>query len=43
MPSLGHGSDEIEVDLAALDNTTLWKLQTFVDSCNATKKRVRAG
>jgi len=39
MPSLGHGGDEIEVDLAALDNTTLWKLQHFVDSCNATKKK----
>ena len=30
---------EIEVDLAALDNGTLWKLQEFADTCNATKKR----
>jgi len=39
MPSLGQDSEEIEVDLAALDNGTLWKLQQFVDSCAATKKR----
>jgi len=39
MPSLGAGQEEIEVDINALDNRTLWKLHNFVQSCNATKKR----
>ena len=39
MPSLGHGSDEIEVDLAALDSGTLWKLHNFVEASNSKKKR----
>eukprot|EP00316_Scyphosphaera_apsteinii_P000730 CAMPEP_0119326096 /NCGR_PEP_ID=MMETSP1333-20130426/67457_1 /TAXON_ID=418940 /ORGANISM="Scyphosphaera apsteinii, Strain RCC1455" /LENGTH=559 /DNA_ID=CAMNT_0007334293 /DNA_START=81 /DNA_END=1760 /DNA_ORIENTATION=- len=41
MPSLGAGSEEIEVDLAALDNVTLWRLQAFVDGCNASKKKAK--
>ena len=39
MPSLGAGSDEIEVDINALDNVTLWKLFNFVESCRAFKKK----
>ena len=39
MPSLGAGSDEIEVDINALDNVTLWKLFNFVESCRAVKKK----
>ena len=39
MPSLGAGQEEIEVDINALDNRTLWKLHNFVQSCNAMKKR----
>jgi len=39
MPSLGAGSDEIEVDINALDNATLWRLHRFVDSCRASKRR----
>ena len=39
MPSLGAGSEEIEVDINALDNRTLWKLHNFVESCKATKKK----
>lgn len=39
MPSLGAGSDEIEVDINALDNVTLWKLHNFVTSCNASRKK----
>lgn len=39
MPSLGAGQEEIEIDINALDNRTLWKLHNFVQSCGATKKR----
>jgi len=38
MPSIGDGSDEIEVDINALDRHTLWKLRHFVEGCKAKKK-----
>jgi len=41
MPSLGQGEDEIEVDINALDNRSLWKLHNFVKSCEATKKKAK--
>jgi len=36
MPSPSAGQEEIEIDINALDNTTLWKLHNFVESCKAT-------
>mmetsp|Transcript_38286 Transcript_38286/g.120618 ORF Transcript_38286/g.120618 Transcript_38286/m.120618 type:complete len:153 (-) Transcript_38286:348-806(-) len=36
MPSLGNGTDEIEVDINALDRKTLWELHRFV---NARRKK----
>jgi len=39
MPSLGAGQEEIEIDINALDNTTLWKLHNFVESCKTNKPR----
>ncbi|EOD22670.1 hypothetical protein EMIHUDRAFT_55781, partial [Emiliania huxleyi CCMP1516] len=33
MPSLGNGTDEIEVDINALDRKTLWELHRFVNAC----------
>lgn len=39
MPTLGAGQEEIEIDINALDNRTLWKLQNFVQTCQAVKKR----
>ena len=36
MPAwLGAGQDVIDIDLNALDNRTLWKLWSFVNTCNA--------
>ena len=39
MPTLGAGQEEIEIDINALDNRTLWKLWNFVETCKAVKKR----
>ena len=39
MPTLGAGQEEIEIDINALDNRTLWKLHNFVQTCQAVKKR----
>mmetsp|Transcript_74380 Transcript_74380/g.197878 ORF Transcript_74380/g.197878 Transcript_74380/m.197878 type:complete len:210 (-) Transcript_74380:144-773(-) len=39
MPWLGADSDEIQLDLATLDNNTLWKLQHFLDRCAATSRK----
>ena len=33
MPTLGAGQEEIEIDINALDNRTLWKLHNFVQTC----------
>jgi len=35
MPTLGAGQEEIEMDINALDNRTLWKLHNFVQTCQA--------
>ena len=41
MPSLGHDEKEIELDVNALDNTTLWRLYDFIKQCQATRKAGR--
>ena len=38
MPSLGHDEKEIELDVNALDTTTLWRLYDFIKQCQATRK-----
>merc|ERR1719502_632903 len=38
MPGLGHDEGEIELDVNALDNATLWRLYDFIKQCQATKK-----
>jgi hypothetical protein len=38
MPTLGAGQEEIEIDLNALDNRTLWKLHNFVQTCNGERQ-----
>ena len=42
MPSLGHDEKEIELDVNALDNTTLWRLYDFIKQCQATRKPGRS-
>lgn len=41
MPNLGNGSDEIEVDINALDRKTLWELHRFVNACLAKGRKAR--
>ena len=42
MPMLGgEQGGEIDVDINALDTRTLWKLHTFVKSCEAAKRKAR--
>lgn len=41
MPNLGNGSDEIEVDINALDRKTLWELHRFVNACLAKGRKPR--
>ena len=38
MPGLGHDDREIELDVNALDNVTLWRLYDFIKQCQATRK-----
>jgi len=42
MPSLGNGTDEIEVDFNALDRKTLWELHRFVNACLKKKPTKKA-
>mmetsp|Transcript_35202 Transcript_35202/g.104984 ORF Transcript_35202/g.104984 Transcript_35202/m.104984 type:complete len:253 (-) Transcript_35202:305-1063(-) len=41
-PSLGNGTDEIEVDFNALDRKTLWELHRFVNACLKKKPTKKA-
>merc|ERR1719387_1890776 len=38
MPGLGNDEKEIEFDLNALDNATLWRLYDYVKQCQMAKK-----
>jgi len=38
MPGLGHDENEIEIDVNALDNATLWRLYDLIKQCQATRK-----
>jgi len=38
MPGLGHDEREIEIDVNALDNATLWRLYDFIKGCQASRK-----
>jgi len=39
MPSLGSGEKEIEVDVNALDNSTLWRLWDYLENCKASRPK----
>lgn len=42
MPGLGNDNQEIEIDVNALDDATLWRLKDYIDNCQKSRRPAKA-